>query len=245
VRSDATLGAVSGGSSFSSHTFCEVFVGGRWRRLNYNTLGQNVLERNYLGLMVHTHTFRDLSEANLAATWGRRYAKGERNDAFPHSNPYRLLQVSDHFGQFADVANPPADIEHKTITIGKAYWPEAPDADPAVVKLESGAAEGGHRFFIHGEEWFENAGDYLQYKRFMSRADKNLVLRAKGKPDVSCRVSMNFYTRSSQNLRELEVVIPPAEYAKMDKGVSYELVPNNSKAGYAWNVREGLALIRN
>jgi hypothetical protein len=32
-----------------SHTFDEVFVGGRWRRLNYDRLGQNVLDPQYLG----------------------------------------------------------------------------------------------------------------------------------------------------------------------------------------------------
>src|SRR5262245_52226098 len=42
--------------SWTSHTFNEVFVGGRWRRLNYANLGQNVLDDG-LGLMVHVHTF--------------------------------------------------------------------------------------------------------------------------------------------------------------------------------------------
>src|SRR5579859_6219924 len=55
VRADACLGALSGGTGFASHTFCEAFVGGRWRRLNYTRLGQNVLERNYLGLMLKVH----------------------------------------------------------------------------------------------------------------------------------------------------------------------------------------------
>src|SRR5262249_19552667 len=125
VRSAACLGAISAGSSFASHTFCEVFVGGRWRRLDYTKLGQNILQRNYLGLMIHVHTFNDLSEANLAATWGKRYARGFKDEEFPHSNPYRLLEVSDHFGKYAKVPNPAADKDHKEITIGKAYWPES------------------------------------------------------------------------------------------------------------------------
>jgi hypothetical protein len=87
VRRDAFYGVLGSSGGFTSHTFCEVFVGGRWRRLNYATLGQNVLEPNYLGLMIHVHTFRDLSEANLAATWGTRYATGRRDDVFPHGKP--------------------------------------------------------------------------------------------------------------------------------------------------------------
>jgi hypothetical protein len=244
VRSDACLGALSGGTAFASHTFCEVFVGGRWRRLNYNTLGQNILERNYLGLMVHTHTFRDLSEAKLAETWGTRYTKGRRDDVFQHSNPYRLMEASDHFGKYAKVPNPPADNEHKRVTIGKAYWPESKDAAKEVRQMPGGAEQGGGRFFVHCEEWLENAGDYLQYKLFMRRADANFVLRAKGQPDVACQISMNFYTHRSRNLCELEVVIPPAEYAKMAKGVAYTLHPVNGNKGYEWKVADGVTLTR-
>jgi len=107
VRRDALHGATVGGDSFVSHTtFCEVFVGGRWRRLNFTMLGQNALDRNYLGLMIKVHAFKDLSEANLAATWGVRYAKRLRDDVFKHSNPYCLLSVSDHFGGSASTSNP-------------------------------------------------------------------------------------------------------------------------------------------
>jgi RNA polymerase sigma factor (sigma-70 family) len=244
VRHDTCLGTISGGTGFTSHTFCEVFVGGRWRRLNFTTLGQNILERNYLGLMVHVHTFNDLSEANLAATWGTRYARGQRDEVFPHSNPYRLLEVSDHFGKYADVPNPPADKELKQITIEKAYWPESKDAPAEIRALKWGKEAGSGQFFVHGEEWLENAGGYLQYKLFMRRSDAEFVLRAKGQPDVSCRISMNFLTDGSQNLRELEVIIPAADYAKMVKGVAYTLHPVNGKKGYEWKVRDGLTVTR-
>jgi hypothetical protein len=252
VRLDACLGALSGGSAFASHTFCEAFVGGRWRRLNYTKLGQNVLERNYLGLMIHVHTFNDLSEANLAATWGTRYAKGQRDDVFRHSNPYRLLEVSDHFGKHAKVANPPADKELKRVTIDKAYWDK--DALPEVRALGRASLERGQlpiglaperpRFFVHCQEWLDDAGDYLQYKLFMLRADRNFSLRAKGRRDVACQVSMNFYTHRSRKLCELEVVIPPSEYARMAKGVAYTLHPVNGKKGHEWKVRGGVTLTR-
>jgi hypothetical protein len=244
VRHDACLGAMSGDDSFVSHTFCEVFVGGRWRRLNFTTLGQNILERNYLGLMIHVHTFNDLSEANLAATWGSRFAKGQRDDLFPHSNPYRLMEVSDHFGKYAKVPNPPADKEHKQITIVKAYWPEAKDAPAEIRELRWSKPSGSGRFFVHCEEWLENAGGYLQYKLFMRRSDRSFVLRAKGQPDISCEISMNFFTLNSRNLRELEVIIPAANYAKMTKGVAYTLHPVNGRKGYEWKVQSGLSVTR-
>jgi RNA polymerase sigma factor (sigma-70 family) len=258
VRCDACLGALSGGTGFASHTLCEVFVDGQWRRLNYSALGQSALQRNYLGLMIKVHTFKDLSEANLAATWGTRYAKSLRDDVFRHSNPYRLLEVSDHFGKNAKVPNPPAEQELKQVTIDKAYWPDAKDApdeirkihrdmladgnDPAAALIVQAMA--GQRFYIHCREWLENAGDYLQYKLFMRRADTNFVLRAKGQPDVPCQISMNFYTHRSRNLCELEVAIAAAESAKMASGVAYSLHPQNGKKGYEWKVRDGLTLTR-
>src|SRR5206468_3217751 len=151
-------------------------------------LGQNILERNYLGLMMHVHTFRDLSDANLAATWGTRYAKGQRDSVFPYSNPYRLLEVSDHFGKYANVPNPPVDKELRRVTITKAYWPEAKDAPPEVTAMVNAddSRLRAHRFFVHCAEWLDDAGDYLQYKLFMWQADRRLALRAKGQPDLSC-----------------------------------------------------------
>jgi hypothetical protein len=244
VRSEVCMGVIAGSDSFCSHTFCEVFVGGRWRRLNFTTLGQNILQRNYLGLMIHVHTFNDLSEANLAATWGTRYAKGQKDAVFAHSNPYSLLEVSDHFGKYAKVPNPPADAELKEVTINKAYWPEAKDAPAEIRALKWGKEAGSGQFFFHGEEWLENAGGYLRYKLFMRRSDRNFVLRAKGQEDVACRLTMNFFTDGPLNLRELEVIIPPADYAKMAKGVPYNLEPVNGKKGYEWKVRAGLTLAR-
>ncbi len=243
VRRDAWLGVLAGQDSFSSHTFCEAFVGGRWRRLNSATLGQNVLSQNYLGLMIKVHAFNDLSEANLAATWGTRYAHHLRDDVFKHSNPYCLVNVSDHFGKYANVPNPPvAAYEHTQVTLEKAYWPDSKDAPTMIRDLRSGTQPGGACFFVHCREWLENARH--QYRLFMSRADRNFILRAKGQPDVLCHLSMSSVTSRSRSIRELEMVIPPAEYAKMAKGVAYALQPVNAVKDYAWKVRDGLAITR-
>ncbi len=170
VRWEALMGVIAS-EGFSSHTFCEVFVGGRWRRLNYTTLGQNVLDWNYLGLMVKAHTFRDLSEARLGETWRTRYAKGERSASFPRGNPYRLMEVGDHFGRHATVANPPAAKEHGQITIGKAYWVDGKSTPEEVRKARSlwiDTQRGDGCFLVHGEEWFEEAGDYLPVQTLLA-----------------------------------------------------------------------------
>ena len=242
VRRDVYLGVLSGGTGFNSHTFCEVFVGGRWRRLNYTTLGQNLVARNYLGLMIKVHEFNDLSEANLAETWGVRYAKSQRDAVFQHSNPYRVLEVSDHFGKYAKVPNQPLK-ELKQVMIDKAYWQDAKDAPAEVRGLDWRKEPGGSRFFVHGEEWLEGAGDHLQYKLFMAWSDRRFVLEAKDQQNVACQITMAFQFGGPRNLRELEIIIPPAEYAKMAKAVAYTLHPANGKKN-EWKVREHVSLTR-
>jgi hypothetical protein len=245
VRDAALLGLLAAGNSYTNHTFLEVFVGNRWRRLNYSKLGQNILDPSYLGLMVHVHTFNDLSEANLAPTWGARYGLGKRDGEFKHGNPYRTALLDDHFGKYAKVPNPPSK-EHKHITITRIYWAEAPDTPELLRRSAAGhsARDGAVRLFIHGDEWWDNAGDYLQYRVFLQRVDRHLVFRAKGHPDVKGEVMQSFFTNASAKQREIEVAIPPAEYARMVKGVAYTLHPVNGVAGYAWKVKEGLTVTR-
>ncbi len=77
----------------ASHTFCEVFVGKRWRRLNFSVLGQNTLDRNLFGLLTHVNTFNDFADARLAATWGG--ASPMRFSVTPmHIRPWKCLICS-------------------------------------------------------------------------------------------------------------------------------------------------------
>jgi hypothetical protein len=164
---------------------------------------------------------------------------------FKHNNPYCLSEVSDHFGKYANVPNPPAAVfELDQVTVESAYWPESKDAPQMVRDIPSAAPANGRSFWIHCREWLKNAGEYLQYTGFMDHADNNFILRAEGRPDVLCRLSRSSVAGGSQKLRELEVVIPPAEYAKMAEGVAYMLHPVNKTKGYTWKVRDGLTITR-
>ena len=242
VRATTMTGLAAGGKSFTAHTFLEVFVGNRWRRLNYNTLGQNVLDSTYLGLMIHVHTFNDLSEAGLAATWGARYGLGKRDGEFKHSNPYRAIALDDHFGRFAKVPNPVVeDKEHKRITIDRVYWADAEDAPAQVRAMRSGAQTGGARFWIHGVEWFGDVG-YVQYKKFMQGVDRNFVLSAAGKPEIPCKLSMSYVTDPNAGVRDMEVTIAPEDFGRMARRVAYSLRPVNSVKEYQWRVKDGVML---
>ena len=90
----------------TNHIFNEVYLGNRWCRLDYSQLGCSNFGLHRFGLQTHVYTFNDLSDANLAPTWGRRYAKGEHNDVFRHDNPYTAVEVSELFGPHGQVPNP-------------------------------------------------------------------------------------------------------------------------------------------
>lgn len=107
VREIMLAGLRRSDQGFASHTINEVYVGNYWCRLNYNKLGQPTLDQQLFGLQTHLYTFNDLSEANLAPTWGMRYAKGERTSIFKHSNPYSAVAISDLFGCHSNILNPP------------------------------------------------------------------------------------------------------------------------------------------
>jgi hypothetical protein len=105
VRATIRHGLPGGG--FANHLFNEAFIGNRWVRVNYDVVGQNILDDSYLGLMTHILTTDSLSHVPMAETWGRRYAMYPAvGPKLSSKNPYRLLKVSDHFGVRARIANP-------------------------------------------------------------------------------------------------------------------------------------------
>jgi len=229
---------------FVCHTFNEVYVDGRWRRLDYKTLGQNIFGKGTMGLFTHTHTFNDLSESGLTKTWGWRYGKGERDEVFRTSNPYRALELSDRFGIHLDLDNPTVEIkEHKTITISKLYWRDSKDAPDIVRNNEYVKSDGAGHLFIHGEEWFKGE-HYTQYKDFMSKADQYFKLIADGYPSIHSKLSSLYITDETQELREIEIKIEAKEYERMQKGVPYRLVPNNSNEKYQWKVPENISITK-
>jgi hypothetical protein len=242
VRGTARLG-LANAIGFAAHTYNEVFVGDRWVRLNRGRLGQNILDANVLGLMTHVHTFNDLADAQLAETWGVRLATGKRDSVFRTANPYRTEELSDHFGRFAKVDNPPFP-EHTQITLDRAYWFDSPDTPRFILEgVTHDANDASGRVLAHGEEWFDDQ-DHRQYGAFVQEAGKTFRFRAPGRPDVTGIASGSYYAHPPEGAREFEIVIPPAEFAKMAPGVEYTITPANEAPGLAWKTKGRLAIKR-
>jgi hypothetical protein len=233
------LSGLSGVRGYSNHTLIEVLVGGRWVRLNYTKLGQNILDSHMFGLVTHVNTFNDLSDIPLAATWGKRYALGERDEVFRFSNPYRADQVSDHFGKYAridnsEVASQPA--EHEALTLTRAYWAGSPES-PEIVKRSKMAKSmdptAGY-VLVHVDEW-NAGGPATQYRSFTQDAGKEFLFRAEGHADVRGRFWGTLV--DAPEVHEIAIVIAPQEYAKMDADVDYEVLPQNKDGGKPWKMR--------
>jgi hypothetical protein len=206
----------------------------------FRKCSQNILDDQYFGLMIHVHTFNDLSEARFAPTWGRRYALGLRDEQFQYGNPYRTLEVSDLFGRDSKLPNPPAE-EHKALTVSKAYWLESKDTPDVIRQGARRPKKGEGHLYLHVNEWFADQ-DKMQYLTFLKQVDRSFVFRAKGQPEVKGQVQLSFWTDAASGLREILLVIPKEEYAQMAKGVVYSIEPVNAVAGYQWKLKEGLTV---
>jgi len=218
--------------SWTSHTFNEVFVGGRWRRLNYAELGQNVIDPGGLGLMVHVHTFADHSEAGLVG-WGDRDHHPQHAALFGGPNPYSCVSLSDRFGEHSDIPNELVGPGEMTVT--RVYWYDDPrrfvetrlfDGDRTehylVVEFDRGTASGSEAL----EFWRELPQDYL--------------LRADGHDDVVAHGIAKFWGSEQVFLLRLE----PTDLERMPPGVEYSISWIGPQTGRRWSVPTDLRIAR-
>jgi len=239
VRQVVRRGVERLGKSWASHTFNEVYVGGRWRRLNYQHLGQNILDPSYFGLLTHVLTVHDWADANIAPTVGRRQGLRRYDDAFGGSNPYSALELSDRFGAHGRIPNEPVPepVEFKRLTIVKAFWYWSEER-PKKVEMElADPREAGHVLFQVKEN--QPDGGSAQYRPFFEQVDKDFVLRAKGKKDVRAVAARGYWASGIFYVR-----LDPAELKRMAFGVPYALVAKNGNADYQWAVSEEATLTR-
>jgi hypothetical protein len=248
VRSMLERSAASLGDSWASHTFNEVFVGGRWRRLNYDRLGQNILDEQFFGLMTHVHTYNDLSEAGLTS-WGLRDASNDRADLYGGSNPYSCISISDRFGPHCTMENPserepPEAVPagYTELTVSRILWyAEAERRGIAKMRLDDPDAAG--HIVIHVEEG-RSGEDISQYQSFYSNVGKDFVLRAGGHDDIPLRAVRGYWTDIDRDIKDFYLRIEPADFGLMVGGVSYELSAIDDGGPCRWIVRPGLTLVR-
>lgn len=230
----------------ASHTFNEVFVGGRWRRLNGDKLGQNIFDPGLFGLVTHVHTFNDLSEAELWK-WGGR----KPDEVFAHQNPYSAVEVSEQTGRHhvpravdavPAAAPSPAPVQGKlrALKVSKVRWLDAPDL-PQRVRESEFARDGSGHLFLHVEE---PGADAAEYKAFYDTAAKQFRFVAKGHPTVKAQAERGYWLDSSADCREFYLRIAPDEMKKLRDDVAYALEVVGQRDDARWIVAAGLEMRR-
>lgn len=107
LRTRVLLGQPSQG--FAAHTFNEVFVGGRWVRLNYSNFAQGAVWTK-MGLLVEVNSFADWADAENHRTWGeyalQDFFRPSSKVKLSSQNPYRAITIQDEFGVSSGLPNP-------------------------------------------------------------------------------------------------------------------------------------------
>ncbi len=244
VRATITTGIGPRSDSWTSHTFNEVFVGGRWRRLNQQRLGANILDRSCFGLMTHVATFSDWADGNMAATWGLRQATRPK-DLFAHANPYSAITLSDRFGEHCGLANPPvltmpnpvgavAQVPAlETLTIRAVVWSDAEDSPVTGLTVPGGPALLLH---VGPSDRFDD------YKRFTAATDLGFTLEADGHPPVRARAPVGGVTQRGESYIPLRP--EGGTWDHIAPGAAYRLVPTNGVAEYPWDLAEPFEIRR-
>lgn len=241
------LSALSGTKGFSAHTFNEVFVCGRWHRLNYSKLGANI--DSTFGLIVHVNTFDDLSAANLARTWGWRYGKGERDDIFRTSNPYCTTEVADRVGIHAQMELPkpkPPWEEIGNIRILSMYWwHDLPRGDwrRRATSPWRDKSKDGH-LLIH-VDW--SSGTQLnsgELAHVLTKLDRNVHLVNDKGERLPAQIRATSVWINPEGGAELEIVIPKEQYSRMPSGAEYTLVPFNPEDHFRWEVAGKVRIVK-
>lgn len=241
VRRTILDSAADRGSSWASHTFNEAWIDFRWRRLNYKRLGQNILDRRCLGLMVHVHTFADHAEAGLVS-WGLRNARRDKNDVFGHSNPYSCVSLSDLFGEHCRIDNPPVEEGHRVLTVSRIYWYHD-ENKPEVVQMRLDDEETAGHLVMHVGEGLLDDGPG-QYKKFYEKTGKEFRLRAEGRPGIRAFATRGFWVDVEKDIKEFYLRIDPEEFSRMPFDVPYRLEAVDTKSDYRFVVLPGVTITR-
>ena len=240
------LGALSPlKKSWASHTFNEVFVDGRWRRLNYSHLGQNIYDPSMFGLMTHVATFHDWADARMHETIGLRQSK-RANDVFGGANPYSTISLRDQIGAHCKVELPRADVV--SVSVEKIHWTDSPDLPDAITENCKRRKRFGLIADVRG---FSNQD---QLKNFLASTDMRVWMdvadTSQAKPEDqqnAVRLGIGFDPGCywvSNNLLRIYVPFGGGDRRDLKQNVVYKFRPQNGNQDYRWIVSDDLTIVR-
>lgn len=231
IRHHRTADAVRqgvGSGGFTNHVYNEVYVGKKWVRLNYDRLGQPIVDKFSCGLMTHIYTARDVSEIPFSTTWGPRYCYGE-GPKLSSNNPYQLVSARDDLKPGTPFDNPPGEPRLTTVTIVKV----AKRGDPSIPN--GGPLPGDISAFLCIKEWISGQ-NYMQLRDFEADACSTFVLSAPGHPDITATLEGSNVSDERGGFQGFAVTLS----AKPAPGVAYTIRPQNAGHANVWVVGPGV-----
>lgn len=161
---------------WASHSCNEVFVGGRWRRLDYDRLGQGIADPQSYGLVTHVATFSDWACARMPETIGRRQTLRRYDDHFGGPNPYSTVELADAFGAHCTLPNPVPPPPTARVTA--VHWGDGNDV-PDDVRAWFGSRR---QFGLVAR--VEGLPDLRAVARLLADDDRHVLLVAAHEPPV-------------------------------------------------------------
>lgn len=234
VRRTLAQAAEQRRNSWASHTFNEVFVGGRWRRLNYDRLGQPTYDRQLFGLCTHVATFRDWADADMPATIGRRQKLNRHDDVFGGPNPYSTIALRDEIGVHCDRGRlPPDELQAKVTALS---WGDDRGLPADVQEWFREHRRTGLIAKVEGLQGPDELRDFL------AATDLAAALVAAGDAKVEVAFEPGcWWWKQDHGLLLVRFGGQPTELAK---GRAYTLAPNNAAKTARWEVGPDLRVTR-
>lgn len=215
--------------AWASHTFNEVWVGGRWRRLNYSRLGQDIVDANMFGMITHVGTFHDWADARMPETIGKRQTLKQYDDVFGGPNPYSTISLRDEFGVHCTIENKvPEPI---TVEVTAAYWGDGKQAPQFVREWFKKSDVYGLAVRVNGPA---NNG---QLQAFLREADLRVLLETDG----AQRLGMGFEPGVQWWRGDHAWILVPfggADRANHDASKEYRFVCRNEGKASKWQVAD-------
>jgi hypothetical protein len=204
--------------SWASHSFNEVFVGGRWRRLNFDKLGQDIADPGLFGLMTHVATFSDWADAKMPDTIGKRQTLRRHADVFGGSNPYSTVALRDEYGPHCRLENKaPAPLVGKVTGV---WWGEGQDAPDAIREWFRERGVFGLIARVEGPTSFDGM------QRLLAGADLRVLLVADGKPTLGVGFDAGAFWWLGDHAMVV-VRLGPADQRDLAADASYRFVARN------------------
>jgi len=222
VRRTVSACAEEAIGKWTSHTFNEVWVGGRWRRLNYSTLGQDILDARYLGLMTHVATFDDWADARMPETIGRRHGTKTQSQLFGGPNPYSTISVSDSYGAHCEVVE-------RRVAVRSLRWTD----DAALPETILANCEEKGRFGLIAE--VTDVGGEDDWRGFLAQADQRVWLEAPGHARLGVGFDPDCWWYQN-GTAYIYVPFGAGDRRDLIEGVEYTAVARNEARGYSWRM---------